>query len=602
MRRRDENGAVIPIMAVMVTVLLLIAAMAVDLGMQRVARRDMQALADVVAMDLARLLDGRSAAQIKAGSGGKTALEAAKAASFARNNDSTLGEAPTGCADGACVRAYLVDLDLFGKYPMANGVPVQVADAAVPDGVVVQADTEVAFAFAGIVGVDEGAVTRRALGIAKSSACIQLGSYAASINPSSSALFKDLLTPLLGSSTLNAVGYNGLASADISILDLISAPSIGVGTVDELLALPSITAGDVFLAGAHALQSQGRVAEAAVLTQASTSVVAPIVLDMGDLFGLDASSSDAVLDTRLNALDLLIGSAFLANGENFLNLPNLQAGLSSIGVTNTELKLIEKPRRHCLGWSADAETSQISLKSTIKAEPNNSPLVNTARSLLRLVNASTGTPDASIDLSLNVQLAGAHGRLTSASCDPDVFDFDVWTNLMTLSLAGSATVKGSISATVLGLANTDIPVQFNISVAATANQPASTNPTHGQLSIPPKTYADFFSVGSGDHVLPNVSVTMAPGTLVVGPLTVSVLGIPVTVPTQDLLALVNPVISDLFTPTGALVTRIVPIVQPLVDKVNGILMQLNTALGMNLGGADVYPLPVPQCNQPSLHG
>lgn len=601
MRRRDERGAVVAVTAVMMTVLLMIAALAVDIGMQRVARRDMQALADIVALDLARLLDGRAAGAIKAGSGGRTALDAAKTASFARNNDSLVGEAPDGCADGACVQAYLVDLDLFGKYPTNNGVPVEVADGVVPDGVVVTASTKVAFAFAGLVGVEKGPASRSAVGIATSSACIQLGSYAASINPSSSALFGDLLTPLLGSSTLSAAGYNGLASADVSVLDLISAPSIGVGTVNELVTAPDITAGDIFLAGAHVLQSQGRVAEAEVLTRASTSVVAPILIDMGDLLNIDAGSSDAVLSTRLNALDLLIGTAFLANGENLLNLSNLQASLPSVGVTNTQLKIIEKPRWHCRG-GLDAQTSQISLTSDIKVQPSNSPLVDTANALLRLVNATTGTPSAEVNLHLNAQLAGARGRLTGASCDPDVFDFDVWTDLVTLSIDGSVRIKGAIDVSVsilgLGLRVVSVPVSFDVSVAATANNPAETTPVHGQLVIPPATYADPYQVGSGDLVLPNVSVTRISGSLVVEP--VSVLGIPLDV--SLLTGLVTPIIDGLLTPTGAVANRIVPLVQPVVNKVNDILVQLNTALGMNLGGADVYGLPEPTCNRPELHG
>jgi hypothetical protein len=109
-------------------------------------------------------------------------------------------------------------------------------------------------------------------------------------------------------------------------------------------------------------------------------------------------------------------------------------------------------------------------------------------------------------------------------------------------------------------------------------------------------------VGSGDLVLPNVTITQKAGTLVVGPVTVNVLGIPISVDTGTLLGLVNPVIAGLMAPGGALVTRIVPIVQPLVDKVNGILLQLNTALGLNLGGADVYPLRYPTCTSPSLYG
>ena len=61
LRRRDESGAVALVVAlVTVAVVLPIAAMGVDLGMQRVARRDMQAIADMVALDMSRHLDGQT--------------------------------------------------------------------------------------------------------------------------------------------------------------------------------------------------------------------------------------------------------------------------------------------------------------------------------------------------------------------------------------------------------------------------------------------------------------------------------------------------------------------------------------------------------------
>ena len=56
-RRRDERGAIIPMMAMLLVVLIPSTAIAVDLGMQRVVRRDMQALADVVALAVAALRD-----------------------------------------------------------------------------------------------------------------------------------------------------------------------------------------------------------------------------------------------------------------------------------------------------------------------------------------------------------------------------------------------------------------------------------------------------------------------------------------------------------------------------------------------------------------
>jgi hypothetical protein len=81
-----------------------------------------------------------------------------------------------------------------------------------------------------------------------------------------------------------------------------------------------------------------------------------------------------------------------------------------------------------------------------------------------------------------------------------------------------------------------------------------------------------------------------------------VLGIPITVPTASLLAMVTPVIDNLMTPTGALSTRLLPLVQPVADKVNDILVELNESLGMNLGGADVYGLKESTCGSPQLRG
>ena len=67
-RRRDERGAVAVLTAALLTALVVMAAFVVDIGMQRVARRDMQALADVVALDLSRELDeSQREAQAEAG-------------------------------------------------------------------------------------------------------------------------------------------------------------------------------------------------------------------------------------------------------------------------------------------------------------------------------------------------------------------------------------------------------------------------------------------------------------------------------------------------------------------------------------------------------
>jgi Flp pilus assembly protein TadG len=65
-RRKDENGAVALTVALVVTLLLAVASFALDLGLARVGVRDMQAVADVVALDMARQIDGRTVSAIEA--------------------------------------------------------------------------------------------------------------------------------------------------------------------------------------------------------------------------------------------------------------------------------------------------------------------------------------------------------------------------------------------------------------------------------------------------------------------------------------------------------------------------------------------------------
>src|SRR3546814_9751778 len=68
-------------------VLVGVCSLAIDIGYQRVAKRDMQAIADIVSMDMARKLDGKTTGQLS-GSTWNDAL----ADSLNRNDNSSVGE------------------------------------------------------------------------------------------------------------------------------------------------------------------------------------------------------------------------------------------------------------------------------------------------------------------------------------------------------------------------------------------------------------------------------------------------------------------------------------------------------------------------------
>lgn len=563
--------------SVVLVVLMLVAAMVVDLGMQRVVRSDMQSLADVVALDLARRLDGESTA-------GELQIPMETAAEESmRRNSSVIG---FDSADPPDLVITLGTTDSDGEF-------VAVVPAEVPTAVRVQASASVGFAFAGVTGVEEGQASRRAVGSAESAACFQLGSYAATVKPAAAELFGDLMEQLIGQSTVGLVGYNGLATTRVTLLDVIDELDVDLGTVDALLTT-TVVLSDFYLAIATVLERQGKTAEAKVLEWAAASFIAEQPVLVGDLIAL-SSSSAAALETEFNVLDLLVGSAFLANGQNFLDLANLQAGSSSIGWTNTSFQIIEEPRRAC--DDDEAQTAQVKLNSTANLQLDNAPLLDKGPVSLRLQGAD-GKPDNRVVLALSVALAGAHGHLTDVDCGPPVtFEADIWRDLITTSLSGSVTLGGSVEVEIpLGLTTVrvQVPVKVGMTVSANASKPASTQPTHVTVSYPPQEYGEPVSAGIDRTVLPYVAVDLVESSLEVGPVKVGA----ISIPTNVLTAAVSPLLQNVLP---SLLTKFA-LANQVVDTVNQILVPLQTGMGLTLAGADFFALPTPQCGTPRLVG
>jgi uncharacterized membrane protein len=589
-RGRDERGVVaITLALVSCFVLIPLAALAVDIGVQRVARTDMQSLADMVALDLARGLDGKTTAAQWAA---KTPSLQQRAEASRDRNDTTVGHPPTVAAE---IGTFDALTSTFTPLPSTSDV--------VPNAVRVGASTEVDFYFAkgtGGAGAGSGGTGATAIAQASTTACFQLGSWAATLDPSASSLFGDMLKPLLGSSTLTAVGYNGLATTRLSLLDLVKTDYIGVGTVNDLLTMNNLTVAKLYRASAQVLAAHGKTAEAQVFNLAAGSVVAPTTIDAGKLFGL-STSGDAALQTQFNALDILLGAAFLANGTNALDVDNLQTSLASVGVTSSTLKIIERPQRAC--DQGEAQTAQASLVSQAQVQVPSNPVYSSGGSTLRLV-------DNKINLGINLNLAGAKGHLTSIACNPDTFDVDVLTDLANLSVDGRINLDGTVAVpktSVAGILDPvtysllpsilNVAVTFKANVSAGASTPASAAPAHGTVTIPPMTYNDHTEVGAGNHALPYPTVTVDPTTVTAS---VSIAGL-------NLSLLTNAVLTPLVMPTlnlsePTLTSRVNPLVGPLIDKLNGILLALDTGLGINVAGADLYGLPYPNCQTPVLRG
>ena len=575
--------------------MVLMAAFAVDLGMQRVVRSDMQALADVVALDAARLLDGRTAGEIRAGTDGLGSLTSVVQESVDRNT-STLGD-----VDG--VEAVLVTLVPGPRGTVvpksdADGTPIPVASGSVPDAVLIRSTGSVDFAFrAGV-----GAATRTAVAEAVTAGCFRLGSFAAAVQPANAEFFESVLGPLLGQSTIKAAGYEGLANVDLTLLDILSASPLDVGTVDGLLEDSEVRLGDLYLATAQVLNNRGDALSAEVLSLAALSVVASEPVDLLKLVAL-STAQDSALTTEVNVLDLLLGSAFLANGENLLNLSPLQASLGAVGVTTTSLKIIERAQMAC---NDDvAETAQVRL--TADAKVNLAiPVIKTPVVDLGLVD-ETGQPDGTLNMRLEAVVADAQGQLTDLQCNPDVFTIDVDTRAATLRLNGGARLKGEVKLAleVLGVsAEVSLPVSLDFSVFADASKSLNDTLAPAVISIPPGSYDQPTSVDSTSSLLPNVTVAIDADRLSIGDavVTVKIAGakVDVKVKGSDYAGAVLSAVSGV---AGTLTSVVSARVNPLVNKVNGdVLGPLLAGMGVRVAGADVYALPTPQCNSPRLRG
>lgn len=537
-RRCDERGAVAPLVALLTGLLIAMTAFTADLGMQRVARRDMQAVADVIALDMARLIDGRTTSALDADPDWSTQLDKS-----IERNSSGIGATPV-------VTTRLGALDDAGRF-------VPSAPDEVPTSVEVTAETSVKFAFAG----GSGRAARTAVASTDATACFKLGSYALALNSQNSALLNALIGDALN---IGALNYNDLADASVRLLDI--GAELGAGSVDQLANLQGLTLGRFYLAMANVLQRNGDVANAQLLGTIAAQVTGLPVIKLADIIDL-GSATDAALYTGLNVLDLVAGAAFVSNGTNFLAVPGLGVNL---GISNivSSLSIIEKPQTACgrVG-KAQADTAQVGLDVEGK-----------------LLNLPLGLAGADANMDLHLGVGTAHGTLRGTMCgagtpaDPEGIDVSVGSGLTELNL--TVPVKVTVN---LGLYKVDITITARVTNTAPPQSKLA------QLRYPPKTYEDHVSTGSGSLGVNGLAVST----------TVGYQGYLLGQPVDDYL--IAPLLTGVVGPLLSAVTGslLPPLLAAIDATVVGPVAQL---LGLEIAGADVYGLEPPSCTTPVLRG
>ncbi|SFH78857.1 pilus assembly protein TadG-related protein [Nocardioides psychrotolerans] len=565
-RRRDERGAVAIIAGVISMVLIIVAAFAVDLGMQRVARRDMQSLADVVALDLVRELDGqRTVSQLT------PLMPGLAQASLVRNQLCGPAASRQVCNVGGVPQ---VTVELGTLSPTGAFMPTTAA-AVVPRAVRVTAATSVGFAF--VPG--SGGAVRTAVANTDSGACFKIGSVGAALDTKRSALLNAVLGQALGSPvSLSIASYQGLANASLSLLDLIGVPSLGVGTVDQLLTT-EVSLAKLYTASAVVLRRQGDTAQAAVLDAFALAVGSAATVGVGTLINVDQGNGAAAA-ASLNALDLLYGAATVSNGQSFVEVPSLGINLPLASLTGS-VRVGQAAKAGCGRVpTATATTQQVSanLNGSIASLPG-----------VTAVGLTVSSTSVTIT-NLSVTAANATGTLTAATCGtPDVAKPDV---MSVLATPGLVTITGNLSVRLgaqmqlpLGLLGAMVLVDLDIVIPATLNASSSAAGTTVNMQFPTLgSYSAAYPAGSAGVGLSPGAVTLSRSTTTV---TATLLGIPLALGGS-----LATVLDAAMTITSSLTTQLN----------SALVLPLMATLGVRIASADVFGLPRPLCSEPALRG
>ncbi|WP_295718811.1 pilus assembly protein TadG-related protein [uncultured Halovibrio sp.] len=203
---------------------------------------------------------------------------------------------------------------------------------------------------------------------------LQAGSGLASFDSGDSALLNALLGGLLGTDlSLDLVTYQGLADADIRLVELVEARA-GVGSVEELLDT-RIGLGELIdLVVAAAPDQTSAIVQ---LGSVAAQVDPQLDLRLGDVLKVGLPTEEAAANVGLNALSLIRLGAQAANKGQAVELDLGSEVLDEVGVADLDVSLaLGEPPQIAIGragktpqgsWRTQVETGQVELGVKLEA-------------------------------------------------------------------------------------------------------------------------------------------------------------------------------------------------------------------------------------------
>lgn len=604
---RDERG-VVAIMVAILTCFLVIpmAALAVDIGVQRVTRTDAQSVADMVALDLAREIDGRTVAELNSATPSLQTLadKSAQRGAVTGNDYNVTFELGTVTAANFDPN----DPDSAAYFaPMTSGKP---------NSVRVTVHAKVGFTFIG----GSGGANRSAIGIgaivkdptdedqdecvpgdpdcpyvSNRAGCMIMDSYAAAIKSGDSAVLGPLNRHLGTNVDAAVLSSSGLVDANVNIvkfLEILKA-DLNVGGFEEVLNA-NVSALQVVTAAAEALSQDAAtsVAASTLMTQIGAHISGGTQILVSDLLGVTQGGTSA-LGADLNALDLAAAAVQIANGTSPLSLT--VSGADLIGL-NASAIVGSRPKPVCLGQgrqesaqtrvTANATVDQAGTVAGAVVDLTNS-VTGSLSSLLcsalgSLLNATCYTAPviSDIQVSAKVELARAAGTVTDVKCEGD----QTYLSVLKDSSLVPATVTVSVTFTLQKKVYTTLfapPTVTNLQsvVYATLSTDPATPQSESDKLYVPDDYDNPQAGPSPDLSVSNLGVVM--GTSGDPYLFDRVAGLANTVQTLLIAPLQNLVVKPLLT---------------------GLSTALEDLVGLSLAGSTYTPLPTPNCGAPRLVG
>lgn len=590
--RRDERGAVAVMMALVITfVAIPVAALSVDLGLQRVARKDAQSVADTSALDAARAL----AANASMTNAQVTAVAAASAA-----RDSKLaGATPAMTAYVGYIApnaTFVSDQTLGCGASTYNTYFTSVPSGKTANAVLVVGRASVSRVMAQALGAGPGSVCRSAVATTSLRACMTMDSYAAALSGSDSSVLGPIQRLLGANLTATALGSSGILTANITALDFLNALQVqlGLASTTQVLAA-NVTAAQVLQAEETVLYNAGLLQSRGLLQGAS--IAGTSTFAVSSLIGITQGGSSA-LGATVNPLDLAMASAQLANGTNAVAVSVASSNLTGLSASAT---IGTRPTQVCLGQGAVTmnqtyvgATANINAPGSLTGAVTNlvgglQGLLNGVLGLLGgLLGADTyGTPVVTLgQVNATVSLANASGTVTALNCSgatPTSISALESSSLAASSISIPLTVRESRTYGPIFNRQTET-VTSTLTITVTV--PPASNSVTGTLNVP------------GDY---DKGVAGPSNNLAVNTATVSV-ALQTDGTFSNGYALVNKLLSSLASVTNQINTTLISTLQSTVvtPLFNSLTSTLTSTVGTTIAGTTYTPRRTPSCGVPGL--